>query len=149
MKLRGFHSKSSSSTASSIAAIGVAKIADMPAAAPATSSVLRSAEERWKSWANSEPNAPPVMMIGPSAPNGPPVPIEIAEETGLSTATFALQAAAADEDRLQRLGDAVAADPVGAVARHHADDEAADRPERGRSRPRGGPRGDTKRRRSG
>ena len=27
------------------------------------------------------------MMIGPSAPNGPPVPIAIAADTGLSTAT--------------------------------------------------------------
>ena len=35
----------------------------------------------------SEPNAPPVMMIGPSAPNGPPEPIEIADESGFSTAT--------------------------------------------------------------
>jgi hypothetical protein len=46
MKLRGFHSKSSSSTASSTAASGVAKIADIPAAAPATRSVFRSAAER-------------------------------------------------------------------------------------------------------
>ena len=60
----------------------------MPAAAPATSSVLRSAAVSWNSCANSEPNAPPVMMIGPSAPNGPPVPIEIADDSGLSTATF-------------------------------------------------------------
>jgi lipoate-protein ligase B len=28
------------------------------------------------------------MIIGPSAPNGPPVPIEIADESGLSIATF-------------------------------------------------------------
>ena len=28
------------------------------------------------------------MMIGPSAPNGPPVPIEIAEESGFRTATL-------------------------------------------------------------
>jgi len=28
-------------------------------------------------------------MIGPSAPNGPPVPIAIAEDSGLSTATLA------------------------------------------------------------
>ena len=89
MKLRGFHSKRSSSTARSTEAIGAAKIADMPAAAPATSSVLRSAEERWKSCAKSDPAAPPVMMIGPSAPNGPPVPIEIADDTGFRTATFA------------------------------------------------------------
>lgn len=35
-----------------------------------------------------EPIAPPVMMIGPSAPNGPPVPMLIAAETGLRTATL-------------------------------------------------------------
>ena len=32
--------------------------------------------------------APPVMMIGPSAPKGPPVPMEIAEESGFKTTTF-------------------------------------------------------------
>ena len=90
MKLRGFHSKSSSSTASRTAASGVAKIAAMPPAAPATSSVFRSDADRWNAWANSEPNAPPVMMIGPSAPNGPPLPIEIADDSGLSIATLAL-----------------------------------------------------------
>ena len=35
-----------------------------------------------------EPTAPPVMIIGPSAPNGPPDPMEIAEESGLRTATL-------------------------------------------------------------
>ncbi len=69
-KLRGFHSNSNSSTASSMAATGVPNVALMPAAAPATSSVLRSAVDRWKNCANSEPKAPPVMMIGPSAPKG-------------------------------------------------------------------------------
>ena len=28
------------------------------------------------------------MMIGPSAPNGPPDPIDIADESGFSSATF-------------------------------------------------------------
>ena len=88
MKLRGFHSNSSSSTASRTAAIGVPKTPVIPAAAPATSSTFRSAAVMWNSCANREPIAPPVMMIGPSAPNGPPVPIEIAEESGFSTATF-------------------------------------------------------------
>jgi hypothetical protein len=60
----------------------------MTATAPATSSVLRSASLKWKCWANSEPTAPPVMMIGPSAPNGPPLPMAIAEANGLSTATL-------------------------------------------------------------
>ena len=49
---------------------------------------LALAAVRWKTCAISEPNAPPVMMIGPSAPNGPPVPIEMADDSGLSTATF-------------------------------------------------------------
>jgi hypothetical protein len=42
MKLRGFHSNSSSSTAKSTAAMGVPKVADMPPAAPATNKVFRS-----------------------------------------------------------------------------------------------------------
>lgn len=86
-KLRGFHSNSRSSIASRIAATGEANVADIPAAAPATSRVLRSAELSLNSWATSDPTAPPVMMIGPSAPNGPPDPIEIADDTGFSSAT--------------------------------------------------------------
>ena len=46
IKLRGFHSNKSNSTASNTAATGVANTADMPAAAPATSRVLRSAALR-------------------------------------------------------------------------------------------------------
>ena len=46
MTLRGFHSKSSNSTASTTDATGAANVADMPAAAPATSSVLRSVAVR-------------------------------------------------------------------------------------------------------
>ena len=42
MALRGFHSKNSSSTPISTEARGAAKVADMPAAAPATSRVFRS-----------------------------------------------------------------------------------------------------------
>ena len=59
----------------------------MPAAAPATSRVFRSALVMWKNCATIDPTAPPVMMIGPSAPNGPPAPIEIAAESGFRTAT--------------------------------------------------------------
>ena len=69
------------------AANGELKVAAMPAAAPATRSVLRSSAVRRKNWANSEPTAPPVMMIGPSAPNGPPVPMATAAETGFNAAT--------------------------------------------------------------
>ena len=67
--------------------MGVANVADMPAAAPATSSVFRSAAVSRKSCAMTLPIAPPVMMIGPSAPNGPPEPIEIADESGFRIAS--------------------------------------------------------------
>jgi len=49
---------------------------------------LRSAALSRNSCANSEPIAPPVMMIGPSAPNGPPLPIDTADDKGFSSATF-------------------------------------------------------------
>jgi hypothetical protein len=87
IKLRGRHSNSSSSTASTTEESGALNVAAMPPTAPATSRVLRSSADRCRNWARIEPTAPPVMMIGPSAPNGPPVPIEIAADTGLSTAT--------------------------------------------------------------
>jgi len=88
IKLRGFHSNNNSSTASNTAATGEAKVADIPPAAPATNKVFRSALVKWNNCAISDPNAPPVIMIGPSAPNGPPDPIEIAEDMGFRIATF-------------------------------------------------------------
>src|SRR5579872_5346606 len=88
IKLLGFHSNKSSSTASKTALTGLLKVAAIPAAAPATSRVFLSIEESFKNCANTDPNAPPVMIIGPSAPNGPPEPIEMAVETGLRIVTF-------------------------------------------------------------
>ena len=66
------------------------------------------------------------MMIGPSAPNGPPVPMAIAEDSGFRIATLSVEPRAPEQDRLDRLGDAVATDLLAAVARHQADDERAD-----------------------
>ena len=82
MSERGRYSNSSSSIASSTAETGEPKVAAMPAAAPAASSVLRSSDVVFMTCPTSEPSAPPVAMIGPSAPNGPPVPIAIAAESG-------------------------------------------------------------------
>lgn len=87
MKLRGRHSNSSSSTASSTEASGALNVAAIPLAAPATSSVLRSSALVCRNCASTEPTAPPVMIIGPSAPNGPPLPMLIAAEIGFSSAT--------------------------------------------------------------
>ena len=86
---RGRYSKSRSSIASKTALTGLPNVADMPAAAPAASSVLRSSAETRSTWPTNEPSAPPVAMIGPSAPNGPPVPIAIAAESGLRNVTRA------------------------------------------------------------
>ena len=80
------NSKSSNSIASTTAASGVPNVADMPAAAPHASRILRSEGVTRIACPMSDPNAPPVTMIGPSAPNGPPVPMATAADSGLATA---------------------------------------------------------------
>src|SRR5579885_2513730 len=88
IKLLGFHSNKSSSTDKRTAATGELKTAAIPPAAPATRSVFLSIEVSFMNWAKTDPKAPPVIMIGPSAPKGPPDPIDIAVETGFRTATL-------------------------------------------------------------
>jgi len=86
MNARGENSKSSSSMASMTEARGAPKVADMPAAAPLARRIFRSEGETSITWPRSEPIEPPVTMIGPSAPNGPPVPMAMAAERGLAMA---------------------------------------------------------------
>ncbi len=86
MKARVENSKRRSSIARTTEASGAPKVADMPAAAPQARRIFRSAGETWRIWPRSDPRAPPVTMIGPSAPKGPPVPIAMAAETGFATA---------------------------------------------------------------
>ena len=52
--------------------------------------------------------------------------MEIAEDSGLRMRDLRLDAAAGRSGCLHRLGDAVAADLLRAVARHQPDDQAAD-----------------------
>ena len=125
-KLRGVHSNSNSSIASMIAAIGVPNTVVIPGAAPATSSVLRSLSLTGSACAISEPIAPPVMMIGPSAPNGPPVPIAIADEIGLRIATLMSSRERPSMIASIASGDAVAPDLVAAIACHQPYDQRAD-----------------------
>ncbi len=68
------------------AANGVPNVAAMPAAAPLANNTLRSDGETENSCPSKEPNAPPVTMIGPSAPNGPPAPMAIAADNGFAIA---------------------------------------------------------------
>ncbi len=70
------------------AAMGVLKVAAMPAAAPQARRTFRSTAVVGMICPNSDPIAPPVWMMGPSAPNGPPVPIATAVAIGLIVATF-------------------------------------------------------------
>src|SRR5438132_971639 len=86
MNARGENSKSSSSMASMTEARGAPKVADMPAAAPLARRIFRSEGETSITWPRSEPIEPPVTMIGPSAPNGPPVPMAMAAERGVAMA---------------------------------------------------------------
>ncbi len=75
--------------ASRTAATGVPNVAAMPAAAPAARRAFRSPAVTTRTCPTREPRAPPVAMMGPSAPNGPPVPMAIAAEIGLSTVSRA------------------------------------------------------------
>jgi hypothetical protein len=83
---RAENSNSRSSTASTTDASGAPNTADIPAAAPHASRILRSEGDTLMTWPTSDPKAPPVTMIGPSAPNGPPVPIATAADVGFATA---------------------------------------------------------------
>ena len=125
MKLRGFHSKSSSSTASSTAAIGEAKIADIPAAAPGDEQRLalrgREVEELREERADRAARHDDRALRA----ERPARADRDRGGDGLQDRDLRLDPAAADQDRLERLGDAVAADLLRAEARHQADDERA------------------------
>ncbi len=77
-----------SSTTSSTAEIGVPNVAAMPAAAPDASSNLLSDPVTLTSCPINDPKAPPVWMIGPSAPNGCPEPIVNEAESAFNIPTF-------------------------------------------------------------
>ena len=62
-------------------------------------------------------------MIGPSAPNGPPDPIEIADESGFRIASRGCTRLPLIRIDSMRFGNAVAANALRAVARHQADDQ--------------------------
>ena len=124
--LRGLHSKSSSSTARSDGGNGRSENSGHAAGGSGDQQRFALCGRSGSNCAISDPTAPPVMMIGPSAPNGPPVPIEIADESGLRTATLGSIRLRPNQDRLDRLRDAVTADLLRAVARHDADDDTAD-----------------------
>src|SRR5438270_5225968 len=79
---RGENSNNNNSTASNTAANGLPNMAAIPEQAPAARTIFRSDAEICIHCPVNEPNAPPVEIIGPSAPNGPPVPIDNAAEIG-------------------------------------------------------------------
>src|SRR6185437_13339004 len=106
MKERARNSKRSNSMARITPAIGVLNVAAIPAPAPQASNTLRSDAVVAMNCPTSEPSAPPVWMMGPSAPNGPPVPMAMAAESGFRMAmTF---------------------DFVAAVLGHEADNQTSD-----------------------
>ena len=74
----------------------------------------------------SEPRALPVAMIGPSAPNGPPVPIEIAAETGFKKCDPRRNAALVRQHLFHRLRDAMSPNSFRPVTGHQPYDQCAD-----------------------
>ena len=79
----GAVSNSSSSTASSTADTGAAEGRGHAGRRAGGEQRLALVAGDCSSCPSNEPSAPPVAMIGPSAPNGPPVPIAIAADSGL------------------------------------------------------------------
>ncbi len=103
----------------------------------------RWAAVRWNSWPTIEPTAPPVRMIGPSAPNGPAGADADGTGDGFQHGQAGLDPAAVDQDPLHGLGDAVPADLLGAEAGHQPHDQAAaDRDDDGERAQRVAVRGD-------
>jgi len=100
----------------------------MPAAAPAASSVFLSAAVVWSNCPSSDPSAPPVAMMGDRRPRRRQSPAGADGDggrDGLEQRDARGDAALVEQHLLHRLGDAVAADGGGAVARHQADDDRA------------------------
>ena len=81
---RAENSNNNNSIANNTAAKGLPKIAAIPAQAPALNIIFLSGDVMCITCPVTEPNAPPVAIIGPSAPNGPPVPMEMAAEMGFN-----------------------------------------------------------------
>ena len=66
---------------------GVLKVAAIPPAAPAAISVMRSQVVSLNFSPTYELTAEPIWMMGPSRPTEPPLPIDSAEASDLTTAT--------------------------------------------------------------
>ena len=96
-----------------------------PAAAPATSSVLRSLLVKWNSWAIVEPTAPPVINNRAFGAERSAGADGCRGRERLENGYFRLDPAAIDQDGLDGLRNTVAADALRAVARHYADDKRA------------------------
>ena len=75
------------STAKRTPPIGVLNVAAIPAPPPAATRVASCQRETPAERPAHEPNAAPIWMIGPSRPTEPPLPIEIADASDLTTAT--------------------------------------------------------------
>ena len=126
MKLRGRHSKSRSSTASNVAAIGEAKTADIPPAAPATSNVFRSAALKWKSCARIEPKAPAGHDNGTFRAKRTACSDRDSRRDRLRVALPWVESQLPPEkNRFQSFRNSVSADFFRAISRHQTDHERA------------------------
>ena len=117
-KLRGFHSNSSSSTASMIEANGVPKMPVIPAVAPATSSVFRSAALKSEQLREQRADRAAGHDDRPFGAERSAAADRDRRGQGLQKRDLQRQLAVAEQDGLDRFGDAVAADLVRPEARH-------------------------------
>src|SRR5690606_36040638 len=86
MNARVENSNKRSWVARTMEATGAPNVAAIPPAAPQAKRIFLSDGDTLSNWPRSDPSDPPVTMIGPSAPNGPPLPMAVAADSGLATA---------------------------------------------------------------
>jgi hypothetical protein len=77
-----------SSRAKKTPAIGALKVAEIPPAAPQATRIRRRDSGTRNHCPTVEPSADPIWTIGPSRPTEPPAPMQMAEASDLTTATW-------------------------------------------------------------
>ena len=75
------------STPKNTPVIGALKVAEMPPAAPQATRIRSRLSGILIHWPRPEANAEPICTIGPSRPTEPPVPMQIADASALTTLT--------------------------------------------------------------
>ena len=123
--LRGFHSKSNNSTASSTAAMGVANVAAMPAGAPGDQKRLSFRRRQMEKLRDDRSDRAAGHDDRPFGAERTTRSDRDRRRKRFQNRQPRLHFASVDQNGFERFGNSVASNALGAVARHQPDHEAA------------------------